>query len=1306
MIHQVSDIAQAAGEIQTILDEWRARALYVVLIVVAIAGLPAYILPVANANQITPLLWVYFIIYLAFVGLAILPRLDVRLRGWALILLAYANAAASFARVGLAGSGRLYLVTMPVLATILIGSWAGYATAALSLIIYAVFAALAQAGVLGAWLTVQTNPVALGFWFEAGAALLTFLTILLILVERFYSLHVQTLAISRQSRAELERLTQTLQEREERFSLAMQGANDGLWDWNLKTNEVYYSPRWKSMLGYDEHEIEPRFSAWERLVHPDDQACALQVVQDFLGGRTDKYEVEFRMLHKDGHYVDVLSRAFGARETPDGPIVRLVGTHVDISERKRVEAALRESEDKFRRIVEFANVGIAIVQDARFQFVNPCYAAMLGYTADEMLDTEFMGYCAPEERDRIVEFHTKRMRGEVVSTRYETATLHKDGQRVYVDVSVGLIPYEGRPASFVYLVDVTERKRAEESLRESESHMRSLMEAAKSFAIYRLAVDSSNPYLGRVVVVSPSLEDLLGTSDPHDFVTWFTDIHPDDLPRIVEANRRSLESGVPFDEQLRFFNSRQGKWIWAHVRSTPVYNSEGKLAYFNGLIVEVTKQKQAEQALQERLAFEQVITSISTEFINLGPDEIDAGIQRALQVIGEFTDGDRSYVFRFSEDGTRMDNTHEWCRANIKRQIQNLQAQPVETLGWSVARIKRLQVVHVPYVAEMPPEASVDRAQMQGQDIQSLVLVPMVYRSQAIGFVGFDSVRRKKEWTEDVVTLLRIVGEIFANALEHKRAQEALRDSEMWFRAVFEAAPIGIHVTRWEGHMTERETHKIEANRAYQQMLGYTGKELAQMHLEEFSCPEDAVVDRALYSEMVSGKRERYQLEKRYIAKDGRMFWGRYSASAVRGIDGKLRLMIGTVENIEEQKQAQQALESAYQTLERRVEERTKELATLNAIAAVVSRSLDLKEVLSDALDKTLEITQMGCGGSYRVEGEGDEAYLNPLVYRGLSDKFVRSAGRLPLQGSGVQVAASTGQPLVWEVQTSPVEPAMKQALQREGIELVASVPLMAKGRLVGAIQLGAREIRAFAPEELSLLAAIGQQVGMAVENARLYEQAQQSAAYAERSRLARELHDSVTQSLYSLTLYAEAVARMMQDGEHAQAADALREMRDTAQEALREMRLLVFQLRPPALEKSGLAAALQARLDAVETRGGIRVKLLVEGASGAEQLPLLIQEELYHIAQEALNNALKHAHPRQVRVCLRFSQDAVYLEISDDGLGFAVASVQDSGGLGLPGMRERAERIGADLHIESAPGQGTKVMVRVPRSPKTEEAR
>ena len=239
--------------------------------------------------------------------------------------------------------------------------------------------------------------------------------------------------------------------------------------------------------------------------------------------------------------------------------------------------------------------------------------------------------------------------------------------------------------------------------------------------------------------------------------------------------------------------------------------------------------------------------------------------------------------------------------------------------------------------------------------------------------------------------------------------------------------------------------------------------------------------------------------------------------------------------------------------------------------------------------------------------------------------------------------------------------------------------------------------MRPFTPEEISLLAAIGQQVGVAMENARLYEQAEQSAAIAERNRLAHELHDSVTQSLYSVTLYAEAAARLLTAGKQSEAADHLRELRDTAQEALREMRLLIFELHPPALAKSGLAGALQIRLDAVEGRGGMQTELQIEGV---EHLSPPIQAELYHVALEALNNVLKHAKARHVRVHIQFLDTATCLEVGDDGVGFEPSVVQGGGGLGLEGMKERAQRIGAKLQIESVPGQGTKVVVEAPLTP------
>src|SRR5690606_11056977 len=135
------------------------------------------------------------------------------------------------------------------------------------------------------------------------------------------------------------------------------------------------------------------------------------------------------------------------------------------------------------------------------------------------------------------------------------------------------------------------------------------------------------------------------------------------------------------------------------------------------------------------------------------------------------------------------------------------------------------------------------------------------------------------------------------------------------------------------------------------------------------------------------------------------------------------------------------------------------------------------------------------------------------------------------------------------------------------------------------------------------------------------------------------------------------------------------------------------YQLRPTALEHTGLAAALQARLDAVESRGGIRATLQVEGT---EQLAPAVQAELYHVAQEALNNALKHARARSVHIALCFRGPLTRMEISDDGAGFDLAAVQERGGMGLPGMRERVERIGAQLIIDTAPGQGTRIAITV----------
>ncbi|HEY0605326.1 MAG TPA: GAF domain-containing sensor histidine kinase [Herpetosiphonaceae bacterium] len=213
------------------------------------------------------------------------------------------------------------------------------------------------------------------------------------------------------------------------------------------------------------------------------------------------------------------------------------------------------------------------------------------------------------------------------------------------------------------------------------------------------------------------------------------------------------------------------------------------------------------------------------------------------------------------------------------------------------------------------------------------------------------------------------------------------------------------------------------------------------------------------------------------------------------------------------------------------------------------------------------------------------------------------------------------------------------------------------------------------------------------LENARLISAAHDKAVMEERERLARDLHDSVTQALYGITLHAQAAWRLLAAGEVGGAGDSLHALQETAQEALDEMRLLIFELRPPMLEQVGLVAALQARLNAVEGRAGLQTRLLADGVG---ELPSQVEQTFYRIAQEALNNALKHAHAQHIVVQLEQTERGVMLEISDDGDGFDPGTAGHNGGLGLRGIAERVAQCGGQLSLRSASGAGTQLRVEV----------
>ncbi|HNP30327.1 MAG TPA: ATP-binding protein [Nitrospirales bacterium] len=193
---------------------------------------------------------------------------------------------------------------------------------------------------------------------------------------------------------------------------------------------------------------------------------------------------------------------------------------------------------------------------------------------------------------------------------------------------------------------------------------------------------------------------------------------------------------------------------------------------------EIDERTRIEKALRYRIEIENLMTNLSTQFINLGPKNLDTEIDRALEAIGTFGGVDRSYVFLFQDNGTIFSNTHEWCRPGIESQQSRLQGFPIKEIPWFAERLTSSPFFQIPSVENLPPEASTEKREFQAQQIQSLVIVPMVWQGTMYGFLGFDSVKQKKTWSVEDIRLLQMAGEIFVNGFERKRVEENLRKSE------------------------------------------------------------------------------------------------------------------------------------------------------------------------------------------------------------------------------------------------------------------------------------------------------------------------------------------------------------------------------------------------------------------------------------------------------------------------------------------------------------------------------------------------
>jgi len=425
--------------------------------------------------------------------------------------------------------------------------------------------------------------------------------------------------------------------------------------------------------------------------------------------------------------------------------------------------------------------------------------------------------------------------------------------------------------------------------------------------------------------------------------------------------------------------------------------------------------------------------------------------------------------------------------------------------------------------------------------------------------------------------------------------------------------------------------------------------------------------------------------------------------------------------------QSMDEIQSWNRDLDARVQARTQQLSILNAVALTVNQSLNLEDILNRALDEVLKLTGIDVIAIFLQDPMRGQLELK--AFRGLSKKAARLAYQVGLLDGSCGGVLELGRTIVVP-DISSYGGRGARSLQKESITSLVHVPLMIKGWALGSMCVGTHNRSQFSDEEQKLLEAIGNQIAIAVENARLYADVQRkervrgelfkkalAAQEDERKRIARELHDEVSQSLTALLYDAEDGLEL----DHLPAIKKrLQSICDLTQHTLNNIHKLMFDLRPSMLDQLGLIPALRWLAETRLESKGVRVNVVtnsnpdvLSGEHDSRRLSPEIETALYRVIQEAINNIARHAAARNVEIGLFLNNGFASVSITDDGIGFdltelSMEAIQDidsedfqfsenTRGLGLLGMQERIELLGGDLEIDAAPANGTRIHIRVP---------
>ena len=523
---------------------------------------------------------------------------------------------------------------------------------------------------------------------------------------------------------------------------------------------------------------------------------------------------------------------------------------------------------------------------------------------------------------------------------------------------------------------------------------------------------------------------------------------------------------------------------------------------------------------------------------------------------------------------------------------------------------------------------------MLNSGMRSTMTVPLKSKGQTIGTLGLRS-RKVGAYGLREQTILEHLADLIAPAIENSELYAQTRRAQEELRQSEEQYRILFEQSREAIFLSSPEGEFVGVNQSAVELFGYTRDELIQLdHHELWVYPDEQV-------QWLRGIQEQGSVKDMGIKlrhKDGTEMDCVITSNLLRDNNGKVLASQCVVRDVTERKRWEQALQESEQRFRYLVESAADAFLVFNSEGRLIDINQRACEMLGYTCQELLQLS-------------------------------------------------------VWDIRADQTEPTWLQLWEN----LVPGVPITVE-------RLYKRKDGSTFPVEnrIGLIELKGERCLVSITRditerkhteQMLLNQMRDLAVVDERNRLARDLHDSVAQSIYSLTLFSETARHLLNSGDEERLEHYLIRLGETSQQALKEMRLLVHELRPLQLENEGLVGALQHRLDAVERRAGIEAHLLLEGTV---ELPPNHEYELYRIAQEALNNSLKHAAATSVTVRVVADGQRVQLEVQDNGKGFNPAAINDKGGMGLVSMQHRVEELGGRLTISSQLNEGTTVKVIV----------